>query len=410
MPQEQSVQWLPVQVDDERPRGELRVYGGSATTIAGAQAALSDLAADLGFSGEAQIEQDGGEAVLRLRPDAASAWAPGFDTTGLASRLGLARPDPVSLGGEASFHGAAESAIVSDLTREIVLSMLLGPVAYRYPSIEELRAAVRVREHLVDIGGQAVLAFDTDEARRPTDCWRYSERTGFTLLPGVELKAALERTILPAQERLLSSFSCYRATEYVYLLGIARTLQEFNPPLAELLQQQWERRGILSSEFHEIFLVEYCGIDRPMPLRYYVPGDRVWFRNPDEPSSNAEGYEGSWVFYLGNGRFGNFWKPGQPYTLEGKCLEIYHWRHGTYHDGTRLRVNDDMVDAHVARSRENPREVDAILARMMRLRDPSGIYADGGCVDATRECVRRLCPGTAGLPLPAPADAPADNY
>lgn len=43
--------------------------------------------------------------------------------------------------------------------------------------------------------------------------------------------------------------------------------------------------------------------------------DRLRFRNPDAHSSDASGYEGSWGFYLGGGRFSNFWKRDHSFTL-----------------------------------------------------------------------------------------------
>mgnify|MGYP000075923456 FL=1 len=45
-------------------------------------------------------------------------------------------------------------------------------------------------------------------------------------------------------------------------------------------------------------------------------------------------------------------------------------------------------------------ERDRILAIMTRYRDGRGIYANGGCVDATREHLRWLCPGHAQIQLP----------
>ena len=48
-----------------------------------------------------------------------------------------------------------------------------------------------------------------------------------------------------------------------------------------------------------------------------------------------------------------------------------------------------------------------MLERMMRYRDGRGIYADGGCIDATREHPRWMCPGTSTLELPAASAAVA---
>jgi hypothetical protein len=142
-------------------------------------------------------------------------------------------------------------------------------------------------------------------------------------------------------------------------------------------------------------------MQQPVPMRYYVPGDRVWFRNPDIRSSDIAGYEGSWVFYLGEGLFSNFWSRCRPYTLASKCLEIYHWRHGTRQDEAGHWYMDEAeVERRVIESACDPDAAAAVLGRMMRFRDPSGVYAEGGCIDATREFPRWVRPGTANLALP----------
>ena len=48
----------------------------------------------------------------------------------------------------------------------------------------------------------------------------------------------------------------------------------------------------------------------------------------------------------------------------------------------------------------NQRLVKEIMQRMLRLRDGKGVYADGGCIDATREHLRWVLPGTTDLQIP----------
>lgn len=142
-------------------------------------------------------------------------------------------------------------------------------------------------------------------------------------------------------------------------------------------------------------------MEAPLPPGYYVPGDRLWFRNPDAHSSDVSGYEGSWVVYLGGGLFTNFWQRERPYTLTTKCLELFHWRHATYTDQDgELRIDEAMVEERVRASLVDPAEVAKILALMMCWREPKGVYASGGCIDTSREYPRWVCPGTADLTLP----------
>jgi hypothetical protein len=330
---------------------------------------------------------------IRITPEGASllldahspAWLPDADTTCLCPRMGL---DPVRSD--------------EDLERAILLAMLRSPAVFRFASCEDLVSTIRVRRNIVKSARATALAFDTSQAaERPEDYWMYREETGFTVLPGRALVEALRKATQPGLSGRLYAFSCYRATEYVILLGLAEELQANNPDLLGRLQQQWETRAIQSGRFHDVFLYEHGSMDNPLPPRYYVPGDRVWFRNPDNASSDIPGYEGSWVIYLGAGLFSNFWQRDNPYSLAGKCLEIYHWRHGMRQDGEAgLWMDETCVADCVGASSADPAATCEILERMMRMRDPQGVYAEGGCIDCSREYPRSVWYGTPPLALP----------
>lgn len=347
------------------------------------QAFVADLAS-WGLKDCVTTAVENGALCVRLHPNCAQAWAPDFDTTQLCARAQL---DP--------------AARDTDLEQEIVLSLLAGPVAFDYPSHEEFRAAVRMRFHIVQAARRTALAFHTTEAERPADYWTYDEDRGFTILPGKCLITALEKATQPEISGERYAFSCYRATEYVILLGIARELATTNPALLAQLQRQWETRAIMSGQFHDVFLREYGSMSEPLPTKYYVPGDRLWFRNPDERSADVTGYEGSWVFYLGGGLFSNFWERDKPYTLTAKCLELFHWRHGVCEDAAgELQMDEGVVAERVRQSLADPGEIETILAQMLRYREPQGVYGHGGCIDTSREYPRWVCPGTADLVLP----------
>jgi hypothetical protein len=322
-----------------------------------------------------------------LDPALIAQWAPGLDTLNLGKTLKL---DIVN--NEAH------------LVREIVVTMLMGPVAFEFPSVDELVSAVHIRRNIVQAARKTTLAFHTSEAERPEDCWTYDEDRGFVIKPGASLIDAMTKATQPEVSGALYSFSCYRATEYVIVLGIAQELARCNLPLYQQLQTLWEQRPIRSGEFHDVFLREQGSMEAPLPQRYYVPGDRTWFRNPDGVSAEASGFEGSWVMYMGGGLFTNFWKRDKPYTLEEKCLEIYHWRHGLYFDAEgEERIDEDKVAVLVQETLARPDEVARIAALMERYREARGIYTDaGGCIDTTREFARWVRPETADLVLPLP--------
>ena len=353
------------------------------TTRPAARQALAAHLEQLGLARFTKIHQHVNGAVdATLTPEAARDLMPRFESLHLSDRLQTLSPPT--------------------LTSEIVTALLGSPLRFEYPSMDEFEAAIRVRTHIVEAAKRTQLAFDTEAAERPWDYWSYDEECGFTLRPGKSLIEALRKATQPELTGQKYAFSCYRASEYVVLLGIAQELAENNPALYERLQKQWETEAIMSGRFHDVFLHEFGSLDAPLPAGYYIPGDRLWFRNPDARSADVAGYEGSWVVYLGGGLFSNFWRADQPYTLARKCLEIFHWRHGTQFADTpgKLIMDENQVDHCVQESLAHPKEARRILERMLRLRDGRGVYAEGGCIDASRECARPLCPTTADIRLP----------
>ena len=332
-------------------------------------------------------ENVGGRTFLRLRldDDLARDLAPDWDTLDISTKRHL---DSGNSG--------------RDMKKEILLSLLTSPMATPFPNFEELESAIALRACIVDAARRTSVAFDTEEAERPAEYFEYHEGSGFCLRPGRSLIDALLKATQPDVSGTRYSFSCYRATEYILLLAIATGLRQRNPQLLECLESLWQRRAIMSNEFHSVFLREFGSLDRPLPLRYFVPGDRLWFRNPDERSADVTGYEGSWVFYLGGGLFCNFWKMDQPYTLKQKCIEIYHWRHGAHPDDSgEMRMDENEVDMRVAATLQDDEETARILGLMMRPRDSRGIYQDGGCMDVSREFPRWVCRKTTDIRLPA---------
>lgn len=374
--------------------GGIEFQGRSAREIGSMQQSCLDYLQTLGLDLYVVVTRHHAQGDYRIRFRISEVfsreWAPRFDTTQLCAKLEL---DTIAKSG--------------DLEREIVLAMLVGPVVFVYPSLDELRSAVRIRKNIVRNGRKTTLAFHTEEANRPEDYWSWSEESGFVVKPGKSLIAALEKATQPDTSRPLCAFSCARASEYVMLLGIAQELANCNPQLLDRLQRQWENKALVSTEFNEAFLQEYGSLSDPLPERYYVPGDRVWFRNPDEHSSNVPGYEGSWVIYLGNGLFTNFWKKDKPFNLLTKCIEMYHWRNAVFEDSDgQLQVNDNLVDELTYHSLQNRLELQDILSKMLRLREPPGVYREGGCIDATREHARWVRPATADLRFPQASDTP----
>ncbi|WP_293748392.1 hypothetical protein [Limnohabitans sp. Rim8] len=323
--------------------------------------------------------------VARLQPEFQQHHMPGHDSLNLHRTLG---DGP---------HADAAWA----LEREIWVALLGSPHRFRFANLAALKSHVRVRRNMAMAARLTALAFKTEAAERPEADWHYEEDPGFILKPGRPLIQALIAATQPEATGKLYDFSCYRATEYVILLGIAQELQAHNPALLAELQQLNERHAVRSGQFHEVFLVEYGSMEAPLPARFYVPGDRLWFRNPDERSSDVTGYEGSWVMYMGGGLFSNFWKRETPFTLESKAIEIFHWKDGVCTDTQgELQMDETVVERLVAQTQANPEARAHVLERMLRMRDPKGVYGQGGCIDTTREYPKNVSREHCELVLP----------
>jgi len=288
------------------------------------------------------------------------------------------------------------------ILHEIISAMLSSQELMIFPSYQELISAIHIRKNIVEAAQKTRLSFATTSAERPKDYWTYDSNTGFTLLPEVSLKTALKKATQPGLLEQPYSFSCWRATEYIFLLALAQELETSNPQLLRSLQNQWQHCAIKSDAFNNVFLSHLGSVENPLPVRFYIPGDRVWFRNPDPLSANVTGYEGSFVFYLGNGLFSNFWKKDQPFTLTSKCIEIYHWRDALVCDSDGdFQIDEAIVEACVEQTLADPVKTQRVLAIMMRMRDPDDIFASGGCIDFQRTSVRNICQGTANISFPS---------
>lgn len=329
--------------------------------------------------------------ICNLRPEYRARWMPHHNTLGLHEQLKQTAPH------------AREADADWALEREIWVALLGSPHRFAFASLASLQSHVRVRRNMALAARKTALAFKTDAAERPQAFWRDGgDDAGFILQHGRCLVDALIAATQPDATGKLYDFSCYRATEYVILLGIAQELKTHHHELLAALQQRNEVHAIRSGQFHDVFLVEYGSMQDPLPAHFYVPGDRLWFRNPDERSSDVTGYEGSWVIYMGGGLFSNFWKRDHPFTLESKAIEIFHWKDGVYTDAQgALQMDEAVVAQQVAQTERSPHARAQVLERMVRMRDPKGVYAQGGCIDTTREYPRSVSTDQCDLVLPA---------
>jgi hypothetical protein len=164
------------------------------------------------------------------------------------------------------------------ILHEIISAMLSSQELMIFPSYQELISAIHIRKNIVEAAQKTRLSFATTSAERPKDYWTYDSHTGFTILPEVSLKIALKKATQPGLLEQPYSFSCWRATEYIFLLALAQELETCNPQLLRSLQNQWQQCAIKSDAFNNAFLSHLGSAESPLPARFYIPGDRVWFR------------------------------------------------------------------------------------------------------------------------------------
>lgn len=322
-------------------------------------------------------------AMFRLREETAQLLAPEGNTMHLRERL--------------KQHSDAN---IVGLEQEILVAMLLCPVRIQFPSYDEFTSAIRIRQNIVDAAQKTTIAFATNVAERPADFWSYDEDRGVILLPGKSLITALQKATQPSESGQLYTFSCRRAVEYILLLALTMEAKDHNRELYIKFHQQAETRAIKGGEFERVYIRTLGSVDEPLPAKYFIPGDRTWFRNPDQTSSEVLGFEGSWTYYLGGDRFADFWRTDNIYTLATKCLTIFHWRNATYSNGDgELQVNEKRVEELVQKSLSNPRETEAILDEMLQLQAPMDTFT-GGSIESHREFPRHVFRGSADIVLP----------
>ena len=162
--------------------------------------------------------------VARLQREFQQNHMPGFNSLNLCTSLG-----PINQDDHANEAWALE--------REIWVALLGSPHRFAFRDLEALKSHVRVRRNMALAARLTALAFKTEAAERPEADWHYEEDPGFILKPGRPLIQALIAATQPEATGKLYDFSCYRATEYVILLGIAQELQAHHPALLAQLQQ-----------------------------------------------------------------------------------------------------------------------------------------------------------------------------
>lgn len=267
--------------------------------------------------------------------------------------------------------------INDDITIEILLCLLNSPIINKYKDLDELETEINIRKNIVKYGYITHVNFNTNSDIRSNKYFN-----GVKLLPNRSLILGIKENLLPSISGKIYDFSCYRVTEQLILLAILIEAKNKYPELLNKIEDRWRIEPIKSNLFHTIFLNEHGSKFFPIPLNYYVPGDRVWFKNPDDRSSDIIGYEGKWTIYLNNGLFGDFWKNNgninNQFTIENIMIEIYNWRHSIINIDNIDYIDEDIVQQLNKNTNNN------IIDQMYKYN------IMGGCIDMTREKILDL--------------------
>lgn len=263
-----------------------------------------------------------------------------------------------------------------NLTVEIVLCLLNSPVIFTFDSFDDFIDMIDSRKIIVKYGYLTHVKFDTGKDTKVNVEYFQDNDEDIILLENKSLLEGIKKSIMSKDK--LYNYSCSRITEFLLLSGLLEV--NSNKPICQQIESIWRRKAIKSKLFHDTFLYEYGTKKNPIPMKYYIPGDMIWFGNPDKKSSDIMGYEGTWVVYLNDGLFCDFWKDGgdvsHQHTLEDIIITIYNWRHSMIKKDS---IDDKFVQKLNKNINNNPDIKNNIIKSM------SKYYEDGGCIDKTRE-------------------------
>ena len=274
-------------------------------------------------------------------------------------------------------------------TIEILLSLFGSPVHFIYDSLNDLLSEISIRKNICYYASKTYVSINTsDNIKRPEKYFKNTE-SDVILLNDKSLIDGIIYSLLPSISGNIYDFSCYRVCEYILLLSILLELKKQNKDyLIQNIESIWRKETIKSKKFHEIFLTEFGSNIFALPKLFYIPGDKIWFKNPDDKSSDIEGFEGKWTIYLGNGLFGDFWKTcgniNNQFTFEDILIEIYNWRFCVKYDkNNELYIDEKEVNYRNKLCKEYKEEKNRIISLMNNYRNK--YFFIDGCIDKTRE-------------------------
>lgn len=225
-----------------------------------------------------------------------------------------------------------------DTQKEMLVIILLSPIQFEYPSFDEFLSSINIRINIINAARKTFLKFNPIKAILPEEYWERQE-DGYHLKNNKSLIDGIEKTIFDDKKY---SVGCRLASQFVVLYGILLEIKRVNLELLERIEEHYRKNSINKIKFSKLFF-NYYGVDSYFPKKYYIIGDRVWFKNPFDRSSDIDGNEGSWRIYYGKNSFNIFWEKDRKITLEKIIRAIYIWNESVSENRRGLYISENKI-------------------------------------------------------------------
>ena len=248
--------------------------------------------------------------------------------------------------------------------KEIVLALMhpgrKTEFAGKACNLDALKDHVNVRQMIVAWAENLEWKFPDGQSAS----WNRAYWIAGTLRPDKPLLDAMTDFFINQEQ---CSVGCYTATKIVIIQGVldyyARIKKD--PAMVEQIKKTLMRDGEVLVDIEPDAMWNFLRdtkqssqsvVGKLLTVQFdvapynFIPGDWVYFVNPDSETADLSGYEGSNSIYMGRGRFDDFYNDNNHhYLYTEKLKEVYNWRFGVFsrlRDYERLRpMSEDMYHA-----------------------------------------------------------------
>lgn len=180
---------------------------------------------------------------------------------------------------------------LNDVQQEIVHRMAASRVVFEYASADVLRFELKLRDHLVKSARalyMSGIAFsDFEHSRSNPEFWEQTELGGFRLRPGIPPSRGI---IDIFQNGRLYATECATAMVIILYHAVLKSIREadFERLFADMILYDWRYDQDLDLQ--------------TLPTNTFLPGDILYFANPDYDPSKPQ-WQGENAVFLGGGLY-----------------------------------------------------------------------------------------------------------